>query len=68
MDSNYLCNGLSHGGSWLWTVICINKLGSQTGSFYAGFSPGTLPAFGAMLTAYNSYCSATQTCSGIFCR
>jgi hypothetical protein len=68
MDSNFLCNGLSHGGSWLWTVVCQNKLGNIVGSYYAGFAPGTAAAVGAMVNAYNAYCSATQTCAGIFCR
>ncbi|WIA36452.1 hypothetical protein OEZ86_007758 [Tetradesmus obliquus] len=67
MDSNYLCNGLSHGGSWLWSVVCQNKLGNLVGSFYAGFSPGTAADLAAMVAAHNSYCSATQTCSSNFC-
>jgi hypothetical protein len=65
MESNYLCNGLSHGGSWLWSVICVNKLGNEVGSYYAGFAPGTIPAMNAMVTAFDSYCSDTQTC--FFC-
>jgi hypothetical protein len=67
MDSNYLCNGLAHGGTWLWSLVCQNKLGALSGSFYAGFSPGTAASVSAMVTAFRSYCSASQTCSGLFC-
>jgi hypothetical protein len=59
MDSNYLCNGLAHGGTWLWSVVCPPsyvpfKYHPTPVYDYIGFSPGTSYAFWFMVYNYNT--------------
>lgn len=66
MDSNYLCNGLAHGGAWLLSAVGQNKLGNLVGQTYAGFSPGTNDDFSQMFSAFIANCQANSNAAGCF--